>query len=260
MINYEERIERFKRTNSQVEKLKEKFSECETLSERIRSQADLLNMDKLLRNLKKLTKEINEMIQIVLQLMEGDWRGMTDDIKQLSTIKMDILVDDFNKALDVGRNAGLDIKLKKIGKEELNMREITERSLDLSLTTAGILYFSTVYSIVKVIEEENLLSESDLKKLGLEFAEWVRTFTFDIAPFSGIILKAFNLILEHLSGKDINEVLWNSWADNIKKQNALDLLEKTKRKALAVIGFYVFHLKGVRGLLDFGIRIATVEA
>lgn len=260
MINYKDRIERIERTNSQVEKLKERFSECENLSEKIRSQADLLDLDKLFRNIKKLTKEIDEMIETVLQSMEGDWRAMTDDLKELSAIKMDILVDDFNKALDAARDAGLDIKLEKIKEERANMREITERSLDLSLTTAGILYFSTVYSIVNVIEEENLLSKSDVKKLGLKLAELIKTIAFDFAPFSGTVLKVFNFIFERLSEKDIDEVLWNSWADDIKKQNALDLLEKTERKALAVIGYYVFHLKGVRGLLDFGRRIATVKA
>lgn len=196
----------------------------------------------LLRKTKQLSQDIDQTSRDTLEALEDDWLFIIDDLNHRTKEKFGVLETQLET-----QNAEL--------KEMLGLGQLTEAGklvVDLVLESLRIFYRFAVCQTILSLEEENLLSKSDLKELGLSTAELTRTIALDFVPGSGTLLWIFNLVSAHLSGEEIEERLWNSWTDKIRQEKSYDLLQRANRKALVVIRFFAeYHLLSLINVLHF---------
>lgn len=88
------------------------------------------------------------------------------------------------------------------------------------------------------LQGSGILSPSELKQTALIAAEWLKVAALDATPWSGLITKGLETIL----GVDLEEKLWHSWADSLRRKRSIELLDRCNLAVVITMRYANFAL------------------
>ena len=106
------------------------------------------------------------------------------------------------------------------------------------------------------LEAAGLLSKEDLKEIGLTATDYATIIGTDLIIFGGTISKALQLIFERVGGIELEEHLWNSWSEPIRRDRCLRAIGKAELKYKITMDYFVKFY--VEMLLDIAADIKKI--